>query len=341
VRSVVLLLAALVGCGRVGFDDRFDGGSGSDATADARIDASFTSRHWVNRGAGAPGILFAPKLVYHPIRRTVVMYGGGGGITPNIVSDEMWEWDGTTWTQLCTNCAPGGRRYHAMTYDSGRDRIVLFGGRPGGVELDDLWEWDGTTWTERTPSGTRPSGRAGAQLGYDPDRQRVVLMGACAGGRDIWEWDGTAWANPMPAGGPVAVGGHGTEMTYDHANHRLLVLADTCDLASARDELFAWNGSTWTMVCESCSGVARTDATIINDLALNTTYLIGGFEGTEIRGTENLVGDRWQAYDNMPPGRDSVGIAYDEARDVIVMYGGNGAAACGGDCDQTWEFVPD
>jgi len=162
---VVLLLAALVGCGRVGFDDRFDGGSGSDATADARIDASFTSRHWVNRGAGAPGILFAPKLVYHPIRRTVVMYGGGGGITPNIVSDEMWEWDGTTWTQLCTNCAPGGRRYHAMTYDSGRDRIVLFGGRPGGVELDDLWEWDGTTWTERTPSGTRPSGRAGAQLG--------------------------------------------------------------------------------------------------------------------------------------------------------------------------------
>ena len=161
-RSVVLLLAALVGCGRVGFDDRFDGGSGSDATADARIDASFTSRHWVNRGAGAPGILFAPKLVYHPIRRTVVMYGGGGGITPNIVSDEMWEWDGTTWTQLCTNCAPGGRRYHAMTYDSGRDRIVLFGGRPGGVELDDLWEWDGTTWTERTPSGTRPSGRAGA-----------------------------------------------------------------------------------------------------------------------------------------------------------------------------------
>lgn len=114
----MVLLGVLVGCGRVGFGD-FDGNVGSDAT-DARIDASFTARHWVNRASNAPGLLYAPKLVYHSIRRTVILYGGGGGQTPNIVSDEMWEWDGTTWTRLCTGSCPtnAAPRVHAPPDDA-------------------------------------------------------------------------------------------------------------------------------------------------------------------------------------------------------------------------------
>lgn len=329
------LFACLVGCGRVGFDDHPTGDGG--LSIDARPDASFTSRHWVDRANNTPGTLYAPKLVYHPGRRTVIMYGGD---KPGSASDEMWEWDGTTWTRLCAGCAPGGRRYHSMTYDSGRDRIVLFGGRPGGVDLNDLWEWDGTTWTERTPAGPIPSGREGSQLGYDPDRQRVVLMGGCAGRRDVWEWDGTAWTNPTPANAPMALGGHGSEIAYDRANHRLLVLPDPCNETTRRDDLYAWDGTSWTMLCGSCSGVPRVDASIVYDVALAKMYLVGGFDGGEIRGTSVLVADEWQPLEVDPSARDSVGIAYDESRDVIVLYGGNGAP-CGGDCDETWEMVPD
>ncbi|MGE0397282.1 MAG: kelch repeat-containing protein [Kofleriaceae bacterium] len=335
------LLACLVlvaSCGRLGFDGARDAGLAEVTPGlDARPDASFTTRTWVDRASNTPGLLFAPKMVYHPIRRTVILYGGGGGQTPNIVSDAMWEWDGATWTQLCTSCAPGGRKYHAMTYDSGRDRIVLFGGRPGGVPLDDLWEWDGTTWTERPRSGTWPPGREGGQMTYDPDRGRVILAGGC-GRTDIYEWDGTSWTQGADAPGPL--GGFGTAMTYDRTNHRTLVVADTCDVTQTRDELFAWDGSAWSTVCTACSGLPRIDATVIHDLALGVTYLAGGFDGGEIRGTEVLENDRWRPLYNMPPERDSVGAAYDEARDVIVMYGGNGAP-CGGDCDETWELVPD
>jgi hypothetical protein len=45
----------------------------------------------------------------------------------------------------------------------------------------------------------------------------------------------------------------------------------------------------------------------------------------------------------MPPGRVFPAIAYDTSRNTIVMYGGNGGVNCAGgngNCNETWEMVP-
>jgi hypothetical protein len=102
------------------------------------------------------------------------------------------------WTQK-QDIGPSGREVHRMTYDSNRQRVVLFGGRAGtSVVFNDTWEWDGEYWTQMNDLG--PSPRSGHTLVYDSIRQRTVCFGglsnisdpASAFG-DTWEWDGQDW----------------------------------------------------------------------------------------------------------------------------------------------------
>jgi len=59
----------------------------------------------------------------------VLLFGGdaqGSGYSP--LSD-TWEWDGLNWTRLSLPVTPEARSSHAMVFDSGRGRAVLFGGQ--------------------------------------------------------------------------------------------------------------------------------------------------------------------------------------------------------------------
>src|SRR5207247_577924 len=87
--------------------------------------------------------------------------------------------------------SPSARAYHAMTYDSARGRVVLFGGYDGSYR-GDTWEWDGSAWAEETPT-TSPSVRYAHAMAYDSARSRVVLFGGydASGYRgDTWEYRG-------------------------------------------------------------------------------------------------------------------------------------------------------
>lgn len=77
-------------------------------------------------------------LVYDPVRQRSVLFGG---ITEtNFVLNDLWEWDGTSWTQIHpTSPLPPPRRDHAMVYDEARRALVLFGGNDSWKELQDVW----------------------------------------------------------------------------------------------------------------------------------------------------------------------------------------------------------
>jgi hypothetical protein len=49
-----------------------------------------------------------------------------------------WSFDGTHWTQV-QDIGPAPRSAHAVTFDSTRGAVVLFGG-DGGTLLGDTWE---------------------------------------------------------------------------------------------------------------------------------------------------------------------------------------------------------
>ncbi len=76
--------------------------------------------------------------------------------------------DSTTARQLTV----GNRTSHTMTYDSARQRVVLFGGYDFGWPAD-TWEWDGVNWTQRT-TATHPARRNRA-MAFDEYRGALCL----------------------------------------------------------------------------------------------------------------------------------------------------------------------
>jgi hypothetical protein len=331
-----MLAIAVMGCGRIRFQS-------ADASSGERPAAS--ARHWVNRNDGAPGALLGPLLTYDDARGTVLLYGGQN--TGGAVSAAMWELTANGWQQLCATCMPGARYGAGFAYYPDRDRVLLVGGYDGTSYHADMWQWDGTTWTQLTPAGAPPAGEFG-HLVYDPSRKVMVLIGQAPGtvsNASIFEYDGTTWSNPAPTGGPSTARGWGNEASYDPNTGGIDVLTDNGSMASLFDELWSWNGATWTKICSGCSGRTRNAASIAFDPSLDLVWMFSGYAGgIQLPGSWQLVSNRWTQVDMyLPPERDSAGVAYDRARDVIVLYGGNGHSCnggAGGNCAETWELVP-
>jgi hypothetical protein len=116
-----------------------------------------------------------------------------------------------------------------MTYDSLRERVVLFGGvevisQYDGIRHDETWEWDGSTWVDvAIEPNARPSARFDHAMAFDSARGRVVLFGGFSTGylRDTWELiDGTRWMRAS-SGGPEER--TGPAMVYDSLRERVLL----------------------------------------------------------------------------------------------------------------------
>src|SRR5436190_1922931 len=95
----------------------------------------------------------------------------------------------------------------AMTYDSVRDRIILFGGThrtADGKSFEaeyDTWEFDGTSWQQVSPTSAGPQ-LSFPQLAYDVARNQVVLIGAdstLATKMFIYDPAAKTWNAPSPA----------------------------------------------------------------------------------------------------------------------------------------------
>ncbi len=146
----------------------------------------------------------------HGGRSRVVAFGGPSLTTSN----DLYEWNGTTWTLLPTSGRPprpadpaGFTVYLAGAYDARRDKVVLF----GSAFIDwstastsnirgDLWEWDAVNgWVSRTVQGPVPA--LPCQIYFDS--HRGVLTRVEGTPTRVAEWDGgSAWRVMTPVSGP-------------------------------------------------------------------------------------------------------------------------------------------
>ena len=92
---------------------------------------------WVERQDMGPQSIINPTMAR--TQEHTVLYGFPSGGTG---AAQTWEWDGRLWTQR-QNMGPSARYATALTYDSQRDRVVLFGGNDFGPPygyFGDTWE---------------------------------------------------------------------------------------------------------------------------------------------------------------------------------------------------------
>jgi hypothetical protein len=237
-------------------------------------------------------------MTYDSQHDRVLLFGHGG-------STETWLWDGTSWGLPATAPLPPARDGQAIAYDSGRGKVVLFGGAQSmfNTPLNDTWEWNGSFWTERTVTGPVPPGGSGVQMAYDVARGRSVLLDAGS----TWEWDGMNWVERAPTGPSPLVG----TLAYDSARRAIVLFGGTGGSA----QIWLWDGATWTEQ-PSATTPPRVEV-IAYDSARDRIVLFN-----KSPATWEWDGVNWAARVRAPPVSDVPLMAYDRARREAVLFGG-------------------
>lgn len=328
--------------------------------ADAPTDPSFdtpTPASWTNRTPAStkPAGRSDFGMAYDAARARIVIFGGSSSTCPSSKCADVWEWDGATatWADRSPPTLPpvwpSGRVNHAMTYDTGRGKIVLFGGESTTCsECADTWEWDGGdgTWIDRTPSGTKPSVRYRHAMSFDAARGKAVMFGGRSGAtayQDTWEWDGAAgtWTDRTPASvNPPPRYRHA--MAFDQGRARLVVFGGFDGFSVLFDDTWEWNGAagTWTKIAPALKPSKREQHAMAFDSKRGTVVLFGGFDGVVKQDTWEWDGAAMTWTEQTlptgnPPARFSHAMATDVGRSAVLMFGGS---AGGAGSQSSWEW---
>lgn len=153
--------------------------------------------------ANKPTARIFSSMNYDSERNGLILFGGGetvGGENMVVPLNDTWEWNGSNWTQLFPSTVPSVRYGHAMTFDSDRKKLLLFGGaiphNNSKLTNNETWEWNGSNWRLLLPI-TMPATRAIHSMAYHTATGSAMIFGGLGyinqeerPYRDTWQWNG-------------------------------------------------------------------------------------------------------------------------------------------------------
>ncbi|MCC6572711.1 MAG: hypothetical protein IT462_02875 [Planctomycetes bacterium] len=162
-----------------------------------------------------------PATVFHPVRKTVLMFGGAiplAGGEDVVLEDgkkythrgtnELWEYDGSTWTQLKLKDPPPVRYHYEMVYDRVAKQILLFECHaltssvwvePQPEGNAPVWVMEADQWRKITPEEGLPRNQGYTAAWYEPLKCVITCGWDRVSGnqhRDsmpAYAWDGANW----------------------------------------------------------------------------------------------------------------------------------------------------
>jgi hypothetical protein len=183
-----------------------------------------------------------------------------------VETNDTWVYDyaSNRWTKMPRPAdesrLPSRRNSHGLTYDSGSDRIILFGGGDVWGPATDTWAYDynTNTWTNLKPA-VSPRGREYGYLAYDQRADKTVLFGGI--GYDFnsewllqpaetWTYDFNAnnWMLNSPSTSPSARGWQA--MAYSKKADAVVIFGGGIDRANPTNEtwLYRTRADRWSQV---------------------------------------------------------------------------------------------
>jgi hypothetical protein len=274
-------------------------------------------------------------MVYAAIKSGLILTGG------DLLADTwLLPSQSSNWLQLNPSTAAPARTEAAISYDSRRARVVLFGGGDSsGKAVGDVWEFDGTAWGQRTVPA-RPPTLPGFNMVYDEARGRGVLFGgtitADTPSSDTWELDASGWSLRHPAASPP--GRSDFTAVYDSDRRRTVIVGGS-DEVNVLSDTWTYDGTTWRSIA-SPAQLQREAASAAYDTVRHRAVLFGGlFFSTYLADTWALDSTGWHSITGAgPPARASAAMAYDMARGKLVLFGGFGDGAAVTWLQDTWEL---
>lgn len=148
------------------------------------------------------------------------------------------------------------------------------------------------------------------------------------------------WALRTPATAPPARWLH--RMAWDGLRERMVVFGGQDQNGAQFADTWTWDGASWTQAASAVAPPARHGHGMAFDARRGRIVLFGGLGSAGTGGT--LLQDTWE-WDGMqwhavatgaaPPARSNLGMCFDNARGVVVAFGGAGSSAALGD---TWTW---
>jgi MYXO-CTERM domain-containing protein len=347
-----------------------DSGGGYDAgvytgsqTSREVWDLNLTTTVWLDRSSpsDSPAPRYSHATAADPVSGKVYVFGGSNEVG-NYLND-LWEWNGTKWSECTGTVKPPARSTTAMSYDPVRKSLILYGGMARDassgweVNKDDTWEWSLSTrqWSQLTPTAN-PGVRSMHAMVTDTARQKIILFGGSnyymlypgdpnVSGR-TWEWDGAAstWTDRQVASAVTPTESYPLSMVYDEGRK-------TVTLLSSRDfgylsTYWEWDPITggWTQLTtgtpsELSSGFsAAYDSIRRRTVAVGISYSVSGslpMYTYELNSADMTWATKTTT--SAPSNRWMPSMAYDKKRDVMVLFGGS-SNDTGYLLDDTWEY---
>lgn len=235
------------------------------------------------------------------------------------------------WSKKNPATVPPGRRNHAMSWDSGRNRAIVFGGS-SALSFDDTWEYDpgSDQWTNMNPASA-PSARDYPAMVYDKNNNVHILFGGKDGaGVDdetwVYNYNTNTWTQMFPASSPPARSQH--MMVFDERWGVVVLFGGVDGASTALGDtwVYEYSTNTWTQMTPAGSPPNRFLHGMSYDSKNYVTILYGGY-GT------GFLGDTW-AYDynadtwtlknpaQSPSPRDRHAMTFDPVTNRTIVWGG-------------------
>ncbi|MBI1854014.1 MAG: hypothetical protein HYR85_27060 [Planctomycetes bacterium] len=249
------------------------------------------------------------------------------GRTLLFTRNEIWEWDGRTWTHRKVPTIPPSE--HTFAYDSNRRVAVLFGPNDQ-TRAAETWEYDGTDWIQRHPQSSPPWRQSGA-FACDLEHGRTILFGGQFRKEflaDTWSWDGVDWSQLAPSTSPPSHT-YGS-LVHDGRTHRLLLIPH------GPQPVWAWDGTDWSLVATDSGLPAASYWSFAYDDRRDTiiALTLRSYQTTEVWEWNGATATLLTTGDSVNPGHYGE-IVYDAMRNRIVLAGGHEYL---GDQFETWEW---
>jgi hypothetical protein len=306
----------------------------------------------------APTPRFNASMVWDSGRNRAVLFGG---IDDTGRLNDIWEWDGTTWTDRTpSGTKPSPRHTAMMAYDAARGKTVLYAGNTGsgvgtaaatgGTWVDETWEWDGTagTWTKipiTSPSSTMYY-YGYCHMAYDASAQKIVLYYYW---NQLWEytpatpaWTAVPTTTPTKADTTSNPPYVYTPLVYDSGRQKLVAFGGQ----SAPRGLWELKVAdySWLNRSNPVNGpIQRQSPSLAYDSKSATTVVFGGYSTVDSSYHQDTF--EWSGNGmsltprttggTKPPPRNQAGMVYDSKRDRVLLFGGYGS---GGGMADLWSW---
>ncbi|MBL8751699.1 MAG: hypothetical protein JNK15_00245 [Planctomycetes bacterium] len=304
--------------------------------------------------AVSPPGRYLASMAYVSVGARIVLFGGLGLPGSSAVPlGDTWVFTrsgpaGTpTWTQVTGGSSPDARYAHGLTVSSSGAEVVLLGGTnaiPVGsasTVLEETWKYSVLGgWTKAAPS---PTPRDGVAMAYDSVRNRHVVFGGRTPGpnsvdlAETWEIDGLNWIARSPSLPPQARSD--AAMAYHEQAQTIVLFGGKTNVGTNLGDTWEYNGSSWTPVSFSVGQLtppANSSLQAVYDAVRAKVWLpVPGAQSIEMYSYDGSAWALTPTPITAPSSRIGYAAAYDVARDVTVLFGGQVGTAYVND---TWEW---